>query len=83
MFAVAYEWSQRGVSYFLSTCGKTSSAAKMYTTHFEDEFGFVNTRDINRPDIAHFLYELLPLIAEHSKQRQSILNLEKFWPTRD
>ena len=32
LFAVAYAWSQAGVSYFLSTCGKTSPAAKMYNT---------------------------------------------------
>jgi hypothetical protein len=83
LFAVAYAWSQKGVSYFLSTCGKTSPAAKMYTTNYEDEFGYTQIRRINRPDIAHFLYDLLPVIDEHNKQRQSILNLEKCWPTRD
>lgn len=83
MFAIAFAWSQKGISYFLSTCGKTSPSPKTYSTHFEDEFGFVQTRQINRPDIAHFLYDLLPLIDEHNKQRQSILNLEKCWPTRD
>ena len=72
-----------GVSHFLSTCGDTSPTAKQYTTHFEDDFGNVQTRQINRPQISHFLYELLPLIDEHNKQRQSILNLEKCWPTRD
>lgn len=83
LFAVAYAWSKKGVSYFLSTCGKTSPAAKMYTTNYEDEFGFIQTRQIDRPDIAHFLYDLLPVIDEHNKQRQSILNLERCWPTKD
>ena len=83
LFAVAYAWSQAGVSYFFSTCGKTSPAAKMYTTHFEDDFGSVQIRHINRPDIVHFLYEYLPLIDEHNKQRQSLLNLEMSWPTRN
>jgi hypothetical protein len=83
LFALAYAWSQKGVSYFLSTCGKTSPAATMYKTHFEDDFGCVQTRDINRPEIAHFLYDYLPLIDEHNNQRQSILNLERSWPTRN
>ena len=80
---MAYAWSQMGVSYFLSTCGKTSPSAILYKTHFEDDFGNVQTREINWPEIAHFLYQYLPLIDEHNKQRQSILNLEKSWPTQN
>ena len=83
LFAMAYAWSQSGVSYFLSTCGKTSPSAIMYKTHFEDDFGNVRTRQINRPEIAHFLFQYLPLIDEHNKQRQNILNLEKSWPTQN
>ena len=37
LFAVAYAWSQRGASYFLSTCGKTPAHKTKYLTHFEDE----------------------------------------------
>ena len=32
---------------------------------------------------AHFLYEYLPLVDEHNKQRQSLLNLERCWLTND
>ena len=63
--------------------GCSGNGTKQYTTHFEDDFGNVQTRQINRPHISHFLDELLPLIDEHNKQRQSILSLEKCWPTRD
>ena len=83
LFALAFAWSKSGVSYFISTCGKTSPASVMYDTHFEDDFGNIQSRQINRPDIVHFLFEVLPLIDEHNKQRQSILALEKCWPTRD
>ena len=42
----------------------------------------LNTRSSNRPKLAHFLYEYLPLIDEHNKQRQSILGLERRWLTK-
>ena len=42
----------------------------------------MRTREINQPEIAHFLFQYLPLIDKHNKQRQSILNLEKSWPTQ-
>ena len=32
---------------------------------------------------ADLLYDFLPLIDEHNKQRQNILNLERCWPTRN
>jgi len=83
LFALAYAWSKAGVSYFLSTCGSTAVASEMYETNFEDEFGNIQTRKIPRPKVASFLYNFLPLIDEYNKQWQSILGLEKSWPTRD
>jgi hypothetical protein len=82
LLAIAYAWSQRGVTYLLSTCGSTEPSEKMYTSYFEDEFGNVACKEIPRPRIAHLLYDYLPLIDEHNKQRQSILGLERKWPTR-
>ena len=81
--AVAYAWSQKGVSYFVSTCGSTEPSATKYQSKFEDEWGNTNVREIDRPQLAHFLYEYLPLIDEHNKQRQSLLQLEKRWLTKD
>jgi hypothetical protein len=37
VIAMAYAWSQRGVSYILSTCGSTAPAQKIYTSYFEDD----------------------------------------------
>ena len=34
------------------------------------------------PQIAEFLYDYLPPVDEHNKQRQSILNLDNFCPTK-
>jgi hypothetical protein len=68
LFALTYAWSQRGVSYFLSTCGKTSPQEVKYMSHFEDDFRNVVHKEINRPKVCHFLYEyLVPLIDEHNK----------------
>jgi hypothetical protein len=83
LFALAYAWSQRSVAYMVSSCGKTTSHELKYLTHFEDEFGNVQFKEIERPSVAHFLFEYLPLIDEHNKQRQSILNLERCWLTKD
>jgi hypothetical protein len=79
--AIAYAWSKRGITYMLSTCGPMEPSEKLYTSHFEDEFGNVNSKEIHRPKIAHLLYDYLPLIDEHNKQ-QSILVLERKRPTR-
>lgn len=83
VIVMAYAWSQRGVSYFVSTCGSTEVAKEPYYTKFEDEFGGVSDKEIKRPKLAEFLYQFLPLIDEHNKQRQSILALERCWPTKD
>jgi hypothetical protein len=81
--AIAYAWSQKGVSYFVSTCGSTEPSVHKYECKFEDEWGNTQSRPINRPEICHFLFQYLPLIDEHNKQRQSLLCLEKRWLTKD
>jgi hypothetical protein len=82
LLVLAYAWSQNGVSYFLYTCGCTHQSSVMYESNFEDEFGNVSSKFLPRPQISHFLYEYLPLIDEHNKQRQSVLGLEWKWPTQ-
>ena len=83
IMVVAYAWSQRGVTYLVSTCGSTAVHPQKYETSFEDDFGNVRVKEVNRPWVAHFLYEYLPLIDEHNKQRQSLLNLERCWLTKN
>jgi hypothetical protein len=77
LIVMAYAWSQRGVSYFVSTCGSTEVSKEPYYTKFEDEFGGVSAKEIKRPKLAEFLYQFLPLIDEHNKQRQALLALER------
>jgi len=83
LLAIAYAWSQKGVSYFISTCGKTTPSPHKYEAKFEDDWGNTSFREIPRPDVLHVLYEYVPLIDEHNKSRQSILALEKRWQTRN
>jgi hypothetical protein len=82
LLALAYTWSQKGVSYFLPTCRITHHSSVMYKSSFEDEFGSISSEFFPRPQISHFLYEYLPLIDEHNKQRQSVLGLERKWSTQ-
>ena len=72
LFVIVYAWSQRGLSYFVSTCGDTTPHETKYMSYFEDDFGNVNFKELSRPSICHYLYEFLPIIDEHNKQRQNI-----------
>ena len=69
IFVVAYDWSQRELSYMISTCGSTATHPDNYLPNFEDDFGNITAKEINRPRISNFLYECLPYIGEHKKQR--------------
>jgi hypothetical protein len=82
MLALAYAWSQRGVPYFLSTCGKATVSSIAYRSAFEDDFGNVDYKFLPRPQLAHFIFEYLPLIDQHNTQRQAVLGLERKWPTK-
>ena len=55
----------------------------MYRSHFEDDWGTVDYKDLPRPELADFLYKFLPRIDEHNKRRQAHLRLEKKWPTEN
>jgi hypothetical protein len=81
LIAMVYAWSQRGVSCILSTCGSTKPAEKMYMSYFKDGCGNVGSKEISHPELAHLLYDYLPLIDEHNKLWQNILGLEHKWPT--
>ena len=39
IMVLAYAWSQRGVSYFVSTCGSTAKHDVKYRSKFEDDWG--------------------------------------------
>jgi hypothetical protein len=62
LLALAYAWSQKGVSDFLTTCGSKHQSSVIYESNFEDEFGNISSKFLPRPHISHFLYEYLPLI---------------------
>ena len=83
IFIMAYAWSQKGIAYMVSSCGKTVRHETPYRTKFDDGFGNVDYRELPRPAVAHFLYEFLPLIDEHNKTCQNALALEKCWLTKD
>jgi hypothetical protein len=82
LIAIGYARSQKSVSYFISTCGSTNPASYSYEAHFEDEFGVIQAKYIARLHLLEWVYDYLPLIDELNKQRQSLLHLEKKWPTK-
>lgn len=38
VFAMAYAWSQKGVAYIVSSCGKTVAHEQPYISKYEDEY---------------------------------------------
>eukprot|EP00035_Acanthoeca_spectabilis_P014848 m.291840 g.291840 ORF g.291840 m.291840 type:complete len:809 (-) comp16232_c0_seq5:41-2467(-) len=83
LMAIAYAWSTKGTSYFITTIGDTAPGTTMYEVRYEDDFGNVRVVDLPRPEIASFLYSRLPLIDEHNRQRQHFLDMSASWPTTD
>jgi hypothetical protein len=83
LFIMAYAFSNRDITYMVSSSGTTVSHEHPYRSNFTDEYGNVTFKEIPRPCVAHFLYELLPLIDNHNKDRQSLLALEDCWPTKN
>ena len=83
VFALMYAWSNNGIAYFISSCGKTIRHECMYKSSYEDMFGNVESKEHPRPAILHMVYDFLPLIDEHNKARQNILALERCWLTKD
>ncbi len=83
LFFLAYAWSNKRAVYLVSTCGTTVQHEIPYHSNFTDDFGNVTFKEIPRPSIAHFYFELCPLIDNHNKDRQGILGLEDCWPTKN
>ena len=83
IFAFTYAWSQRSISYFLSTTGNNNPPLRLYRSQFEDKFYCLGWRDIPRPKFSNFIYDFLPLIDENNKPCENILNLNKCWPTKN
>ena len=67
LIAIACAWSQRGVAYFISSCGSTEMHDEKYVSNYEDDYGNITCKEINRPKICHFLCEFFPIIDEHNK----------------
>jgi hypothetical protein len=83
LFLLAYAWSNKQMAYIVSSCGTTVVHEIPYCTHFTDNFGNVTFKDLPHPSIAHFYFELCPLIDNHKKDRQGILGLEDCWSTKN
>ena len=83
LIAMACAWSQKGVSFFLSTCGSTAKSRNSCRSHFENECGHVDFKELPCPKLAEFLFEHSPLIDEHDRMRQDRLALEKCGPTKN
>jgi hypothetical protein len=52
----------------------------MYQSYFEDDYGNKGIKEISRSELAHLLYDYLPLIDEHNNQRQKIWDLNGSGP---
>ena len=69
VFVLAYAWSNKRAAYIVSSCGTTVQHEILYRTHFTDDYGNVTFKEIPCPSIAHFYFELCPLVDNHNKDR--------------
>ena len=83
LYAMAYAWSQKGVSFIISTCGSTEKSETPYRAWYQDDFGGASFKELPRPKMAEFVLNLLPIIDEDNNDRQHRLALEKKWPTNN
>ena len=67
LFLLAYAWSNKRAAYIVSSCGTTVTHEIPYRSHFIDDYGNVTFKEIPCPSIAHFYFELCPLIDNHNK----------------
>ena len=69
VFLLAYTWLNKRAAYIVSSCGTTVQHETLYRTHFTDDFVNVTFKEIPQPSIAHFYFELCPLVDNHNKDR--------------
>ena len=48
LYAMSYAWSSKGVTYMVLSCGKTVMHEDAYISHFEDECGSVQRKELPR-----------------------------------
>jgi hypothetical protein len=83
LYAMAYAWSQKGISFIVSTCGSTVKSQVPYCAWYQDDFGGAAFNELPRPRMAEFILQLLPIIDEDNNARQHRLALERTWPTKN
>ena len=66
---MAYDWSMKGISHIISTCGKIICHKKNYATKYADDHGEVYKKELPRPAMTHTPFDFRPSIDEHTKQR--------------
>ena len=64
------------MSYFVSTCRTREAHKDKHLANFEEDFGNVTCKEINRPSICHFLCEFLRIMHKHNRIRQDFFGLE-------
>lgn len=80
---VAYAWSRKGCSYFVTTVGDTDMHPDMYCSEWKDENEKTHTKMIPRPNFIYHAYKYLPNIDEHNAKWQYHLGMERKFPTKD
>ena len=66
-------WNQCGVSSIMSATESAELHDNKCLSTFDDYFGIISTKEINRPNVLDVLCDYLHLIDEHNNQRQSTL----------
>jgi hypothetical protein len=80
LVAIGYWYSTRTTLFFLATKDAgTTSKGTTYEMKYTDDWGNVNIRYVDRPEIISKFFERSNMIDRHNQVRQSELGLEKRW----
>ncbi len=84
LIAIGYRYSTRTTLSFVATksAGSTRPGTP-YEMKFNDDFGNVVVREVDRPDMISEFFKHSNTIDKHNQSRQSELALEKRWLTHD
>jgi hypothetical protein len=89
LIAIVYRFSyagqdknkDRGVNYFITTCGSTAPGP-LHAAHYCDVNGIVGYCDLQRPKVLTEAFAALPEVDKHDHARQNKLAVEEAWNTQ-
>ena len=84
LIAIGYHYSSKTSLFFvMSENAGSTTPGEPYEMKFQDEFGNIQIRRVDRPDVLSKFFRDSNSVDKHNQGRQHYLALEKHWHTTD